>query len=60
MIPRFIIRKEAKMQKKVTLSIDEKIYEKFQKFCEDNAIMLSKKLELDMLDIMKKSKKEEK
>jgi hypothetical protein len=42
-----------KMQKKVTLSFDDKIYEKFKKFCNDNAIMLSKKLELEMLKIMK-------
>lgn len=38
---------------KVTLSIDNQVYEKFQKFCNDNAIMLSKKLELEMLRIMK-------
>jgi hypothetical protein len=41
------------MQKKVTLSFDNKIYEKFKKFCRDNAIMLSRKLELDMERIMK-------
>lgn len=41
------------MQKKVTLSFDEKIYERFKKFCNENAIMLSKKLELEMLKIMK-------
>jgi len=40
------------MQKKVTLSFDEKIYEKFKKFCSDNAIMLSKRLELEMQKIM--------
>ncbi len=33
------------MQKKVTLSIDSKVYKDFQKYCEDNAIMLSKKME---------------
>ena len=49
------------MQKKVTLSFDDKIYEKFEKFCKDNAIMLSKKIELCMDDIMKKGgKKDEK
>ena len=41
------------MQKKVTLSFDNKVYEKFKKFCNDNAIMLSKKLELCMEEIMK-------
>jgi len=33
------------MQKKVTLSIDSEIYEDFQKYCSDNDIMLSKKIE---------------
>lgn len=33
------------MQKKVTLSLDAKIYEKFQKFCEENDIILSKRVE---------------
>jgi hypothetical protein len=52
------------MQKKVkaTLSFDEKIYEKFKKFCDDNAIMLSKKLELEMekiMDYKKEAKKNE-
>ena len=37
--------------KKVTLSIDSKTYEEFRKFCEENAIMLSKKVELIMKDI---------
>lgn len=38
------------MQKKVkaTLSFDSKIYHDFQKYCEDNAIMLSKKIEIIM------------
>ena len=42
---------------KVTLSFDDKIYEKFRKFCRDNAIMLSKKLELEMQKIMEKEEK---
>jgi len=42
--------------KKVTLSIDEKTYSEFQKFCEKNAIMLSKKIELIMKDIMEEEK----
>ena len=44
---------------KVTLSFDRKVYNKFQKFCEDKAIMLSKRLELEMLEIMKKGGKHE-
>ena len=31
--------------KKVTLSVDEKVYSDFQKFCEENDIMLSKRIE---------------
>ena len=37
---------EATVKKKVTLSIDDKVYQEFQKYCEDNAIMLSKKVEI--------------
>jgi len=40
------------MHKKVTLSIEEKIYKKFKKYCEENAIMLSKRLENEMKIIM--------
>jgi len=46
-----------KMKKKVTLSLDSKIYQDFQKFCEENAIMLSKKIELIMQEILKNKKK---
>ncbi|MFA5856909.1 MAG: hypothetical protein WC867_06110 [Candidatus Pacearchaeota archaeon] len=44
-------------KKKVTLSIDSKTYSDFQKYCEENAIMLSKKIELVIRDIMKNGKK---
>ena len=40
------------VKKKVTLSVDSKIYSNFQKYCDDNAIMLSKKVELEMKKIM--------
>ncbi len=40
--------------KKVTLSIEEKVYKKFQKYCNRNAIMLSKKIELFMAEEVKK------
>jgi hypothetical protein len=46
------------MQKKVTLSLDKKVYDNFKKFCNDNAIMLSKKLELEMERIMKEKRGE--
>tara|TARA_Y100000310_G_scaffold344833_1_gene459857 strand:- start:3729 stop:3857 length:129 start_codon:yes stop_codon:yes gene_type:complete len=36
------------MKKKVTLSIEKEVYDNFQRFCKDNAIMLSKKIELFM------------
>lgn len=35
-------------KQKVTLSIDSDVYRCFQKYCEENAIMLSKKVELFM------------
>ena len=41
------------MQKKVTLSVNEEVYREFQKYCEENAILLSKKVENVMQDIMK-------
>ena len=44
-------------KKKVTLSIDPKVYSMFQKYCEENAIMLSKKVEIAMKDIMGGSKR---
>ena len=40
------------MKKKVTLSLDDKVYKNFQKYCEENAIMLSKKVEIIMGKIM--------
>lgn len=42
---------------KVTLSIDSKIYDDFQKYCDDNAIMLSKIIELDMKKKMEEARK---
>jgi len=41
-------------KKKVTLSIDSKVYDKYKDHCEKNAIMLSKKVELFMDDELKK------
>lgn len=42
------------MKKKVTLSVDSKIYGEFQKYCEENAVMLSKKIELWIKDFLEK------
>lgn len=33
------------MQKRITLSVDSKTYKDFQKFCEDNDIIISKRVE---------------
>ena len=44
------------MQKKVTLSLDSKVYSDFQRYCQENAIMLSKRIELEILKIIKKEK----
>ncbi|MBT7706051.1 hypothetical protein HN747_01250 [archaeon] len=43
--------------KKVTLSIESDVYDKFQKYCEKNAIMLSKKVEIFMNDFLEEVKK---
>jgi len=44
-------------KRKVTLSIESKTYNDFQRYCEENAIMLSKKIEIFMKEIMKKEVK---
>jgi len=43
-------------KRKVTLSIDSDIYKSFQKYCEENAIMLSKKVEIFMKTEIKNGK----
>ena len=40
------------VNQKVTLSIDKETYKKFKKYCEENAIMLSKKVELFMKELV--------
>jgi len=42
------------MQKRVTLSLDDKSYEKFQKFCEENDIIVSKRIERLMNEMLDK------
>jgi antitoxin component of RelBE/YafQ-DinJ toxin-antitoxin module len=32
-------------KKKVTLSLDDEVYKQFQEFCEENDLMLSKRVE---------------
>lgn len=50
------------VKKKVTLSLEDSVYSDFQKYCEENAIMLSKKIEIFMKEFLKdkslKTKKE--
>lgn len=46
------------VKKKVTLSLDSEIYLKFQKYCEENAIMLSKRTELFMKDFLEEQKED--
>lgn len=47
-------------KKKVTISLDSKIYDEFRKYCDANAIMLSKKIELWIADFLKESSKNKK
>lgn len=46
------------MQKKVTLSFDDKIYKEFQVFCEANDVILSKRLQRLMEEHIRQGKKE--
>jgi hypothetical protein len=43
--------------KKVTLSVDSDTYDSFRKYCEENAIMLSKKIELFMKKTLEDGKR---
>jgi len=43
--------------KRVTLSLDSKTYDEFQDYCRENAIMLSKKIELWIKEFLKENKK---
>jgi len=45
------------MKRKVTLSVDSKTYSDFRKYCEKNAIMLSKRVEIIMKELMKRGDK---
>ncbi len=46
------------MKKKVTLSIDDKVYDRFQKFCEQQGFLLSRQIEIDMENRMKEKRGE--
>ncbi len=44
-------------KKKVTLNIDSKVYDSFKDYCERNAIVLSKKIEIVMLELLRTTRK---
>ncbi len=43
-------------KRKVTLSIEDKTYSDFQKYCNENALIVSKKIELLLKEVLKKIK----
>ena len=45
------------MQKRITLSVDSEVYEEFQKFCKENDIIVSKRVERLMKKEMEEAKK---
>ena len=45
------------MKKKVTLSVDGRVYSDFQKFCEKNAFVVSKKIELMIKEVLENRNK---
>ena len=44
------------VKQKITLSVESKVYSNFKKYCEENGIMLSKIIELDMKKRMEEKK----
>lgn len=48
--------KENNPKQKVTLSIDSSTYDSYKRYCEERAIMLSKKIELFMKKELEESK----
>jgi hypothetical protein len=47
-------------KKKVTLSLDSGTYDEFREYCEKNAIMLSRKIEIWIEDFLKQQKEAKK
>ena len=54
------IKNKNDMKKNVTLSIDSKIYDEFHKYCEENAIVVSKKIEIWINDFVNNEKNKKK
>jgi len=46
-------------RKTVALSLDEEVYDSYKKFCEDNSIILSRKVETFMKVELKNGRKNE-
>ena len=44
------------VNKRVTLSVDSKIYDEYKKYCEEKGIILSKQFELFMKDQLEKGR----
>ena len=44
------------MKRRVTLSLDDKIYKDFKKFCEENDIIVSKRIERLMKEMLTERK----
>ena len=44
-------------KKAVTLSIDEETYENYRKYCEENGLILSKKVEIFMKEELQKKRR---
>jgi len=47
-------REESNGKQKITLSVNSRVYSRYKRHCEKNALMLSKKVELFMQDELKK------
>ena len=45
-------------KKKVTLSLDSKVYDEFREYCEKEGLVLSKRIEFWIADFLEKKKKE--
>ncbi len=48
---------EGTSNRKVTISLDSKTYDEFRKYCDENAIMLSKKIEIWIKEFMQNKKR---
>ena len=47
------------VKKKVTLSLNSELYDEFQEYCEENAIMLSRKIEIFIENFMNEVKEKD-